>query len=149
MKFSRKVKLSLLAAAAIVAATAAIKISAANAGETDNSADTAATTEKPSQRNRSGAGRVIYQDDFTNAAEQTVNGVVSVKSYATPRQSRMSSADCYFNDPLLEFFFGSPRRQPQQPRQPQQEEAQPRQIGLGSGVIISSDGYIVTNNHVI
>ncbi len=149
MKFSRKVKLSLLAAAAIVAATAAIKISAANAGETDNSADTAATTEKPSQRNRSGAGRVIYQDDFTNAAEQTVNGVVSVKSYATPRQSRMSSADGYFNDPLLEFFFGSPRRQPQQPRQPQQEEAQPRQIGLGSGVIISSDGYIVTNNHVI
>lgn len=112
MKFSRKVKLSLLAAAAIVAATAAIKISAANAGETDNSADTAATTEKPSQRNRSGAGRVIYQDDFTNAAEQTVNGVVSVKSYATPRQSRMSSADGYFNDPLLEFFFGSPRRQP-------------------------------------
>jgi serine protease Do len=61
----------------------------------------------------------------------------------------MSSADGYFNDPLLEFFFGSPRRQPQQPRQPQQEEAQPRQIGLGSGVIISSDGYIVTNNHVI
>ena len=32
------------------------------------------------------SGRLISQDDFTNAAESTVNGVVSVKSYATPRQ---------------------------------------------------------------
>lgn len=97
-------------------------------------------------------GRFISQDDFTRAAEETVNGVVSVKSYVTPRQAQRGgySDEEYFMDPF-EFFFGTPRRR-QQPRQQQQqprEEAKPRQIGLGSGVIISEDGYIVTNNHVI
>ena len=49
-----------------------------------------------------------------------------------------------FNDPFFEFFFGPGygNRQPQ-------KEAEPQQLGLGSGVIISDDGYIVTNNHVI
>lgn len=102
-------------------------------------------------------GRLISQDDFTNAAESTVNGVVSVKSYATPRSQQYSSpfgGDFFGGDDLFEYFFGMPRNRQQQPRnrqQPQQEtpkQAQ-RQIGLGSGVIISKDGYIVTNNHVI
>lgn len=89
--------------------------------------------------------RMISQDDFVRTAEQTVNGVVSVKSYATP-QVRQQGYDSYSNDPLLEFFFGQPRRQ--QPRR-QQEQPRQQQLGLGSGVIISEDGYIVTNNHVI
>lgn len=88
------------------------------------------------------------QAAFINAAESTINGVVSVKSFATPRMaaSPYGGSD-FFNDPFFEYFFGQPSgrgRQPQQ-QQPQQE----RQIGLGSGVIISGDGYIVTNNHVI
>lgn len=48
-----------------------------------------------------------------------------------------------FSDPFFEYFFG-----PQQRRQQQPQEA-PMQEGSGSGVIISEDGYIVTNNHVI
>lgn len=92
-------------------------------------------------------GRIINQDDFTAAAEATVNGVVSVKSYATPSQRYSRGGyDDFFNDPFFEFFFGQPRRQ-QQPQE--QHKSEQRQIGLGSGVIISSDGYIVTNNHVI
>ncbi len=90
--------------------------------------------------------RMISQDDFIRTAEQTVNGVVSVKSYGTPRsQQQQQGYDGYSSDPLLDFFFGRPQQRRQQPRQ------QPRQqqIGLGSGVIISEDGYIVTNNHVI
>lgn len=90
-------------------------------------------------------GRVIDQDAFTSAAESTVNGVVSVKSYATQR-STYGGYNELFNDPFFDFFFGNPggsqRRQTPQ-------DSQQRQIGLGSGVIISSDGYIVTNNHVI
>ncbi len=79
--------------------------------------------------------------DFTEAAESAVNGVVSIKSYATARQRQ--SYGGYSGDPFFDFFFGTPRQQ--QPRQQQgQQQEQPR--GLGSGVILSQD---VTNNHVI
>lgn len=81
--------------------------------------------------------------DFTSAAESTVNGVVSIKSYATPRgRSGMQGGEY---DPFYEFFFGTPRQQPRR----QQAPAEPQQMGLGSGVILSADGYIVTNNHVV
>lgn len=86
--------------------------------------------------------------DFTRAAESTVEGVVSIKSYANAssrRGSRGNVPQGYFNDPFFEFFFGgTPRRQQQEPQEPQEQP-----LGLGSGVIISPDGYIATNNHVI
>lgn len=99
-------------------------------------------------------GRFIAQDDFVRAAESTVNGVVSVKSFASPRGrqgSMQQGGSDYFNDPLFEFFFGSPRGGRQGNRRSPDDSARPQQqqIGLGSGVIISDDGYIVTNNHVI
>ena len=65
--------------------------------------------------------------------------MVSIKSFATPRQSYSP-----FDDPFFEFFFG-----PGSGQQRKQQESKPQQLGLGSGVIISEDGYIVTNNHVI
>lgn len=78
--------------------------------------------------------------DFTVAAENSVHAVVHIKSIA--KRTNDMNSQRYF-DPF-EFFFG--------PRggggygTPQQ--SQPR-VGFGSGVIISSDGYIITNNHVI
>ena len=84
--------------------------------------------------------------DFTTAAESTINGVVSIKSYATPRYHQQGN-NGIFGDPFFEYFFGNPGSRRSQPRQQEQPKQQP--TGLGSGVVISSDGYIVTNNHVI
>ena len=72
------------------------------------------------------------ETDFTQAAELSVNAVVHVKTTYKSRQQ-------YMSDPFFEFFFG----------RPQQSREMPAQQASGSGVIISEDGYIVTNNHVI
>ena len=66
--------------------------------------------------------------DFTDAADKAVHSVVHVKNV---------SVRTVYN-PIAEFFYGSRGGAQQQ-----------EQIGTGSGVIISADGYIVTNNHVI
>ena len=68
--------------------------------------------------------------DFTHAAEMTVHSVVHVKT----TYQNVS----YNYDPFQYFFWGQPQQ-----RQPHV------QMSSGSGVIISGDGYIVTNNHVI
>ena len=81
--------------------------------------------------------------DFVAAAESSVNGVVHVQITGTERREMGSMGENPFNDPFFEFFFGQPGQQ-QRPR------VQERPVrASGSGVVISTDGYIVTNNHVI
>ena len=50
-----------------------------------------------------------------------------------------------FGDEFFRFFYGDPKPQNQGRSKPESFE----QVGTGSGVIISSNGYIVTNNHVV
>lgn len=71
--------------------------------------------------------------DFTVAADKTIHGVVHVKTKALRSDTGYSFGHPFFD----QFFFG-----------PRQREPQPV-MGSGSGVIISNDGYIITNNHVI
>jgi Do/DeqQ family serine protease len=89
-----------------------------------------------------------FDTDFTEAAEKTVNAVVCIKSYVS-RQQNYYQNGTYDPFGMFDFFFGPQQSQPRQPQNKSQRNSEPVQSGLGSGVIISTDGYIVTNNHVV
>ena len=75
----------------------------------------------------SAKGAGINEVDFTLAAENTVNAVVHVKNVTIGKSPNN----------IFDFFYGSGGG------------TTTPQVGTGSGVIISQDGHIVTNNHVI
>ena len=134
----------------ILGATAIVAVSAGVAGLT-------AYSMMPEEQNKTLAFEEVFQVnsntrlaafdamqmqpvDLTKAAESSVNAVVHIKSTQESKTQTVT-----VRDPFYEFFgdmFGNRGRQ-------QRQVETPERVGFGSGVIISKDGYIVTNNHVI
>ena len=109
---------------------------------TKHGSDSSETYETSEPTKSSRAYMASTPPNFVEVAERTIDGVVNIR---TEKAVRMAQER--FFDPF-EFFFGIPsQRDPRQEGRSRQET--PKQVEIGSGVIISRDGYIVTNNHVI
>jgi len=79
-------------------------------------------------------GAAVSQASYNEAARKVVPSVVHIFTSQVPRQRRHPLLD----DPIFRHFFGD-----------RLEEENQRRAGLGSGVIVSADGYVLTNFHVI
>ncbi|HKK64196.1 MAG TPA: Do family serine endopeptidase [Bacteroidales bacterium] len=94
--------------------------------------------------------------EFTDVSEKVMPAVVHIRSsreqnYEQYRGQSPEQFKRFFDDDLFKYFFGPQfRNESPQPRKRQPQNRQPRKrMASGSGVIISEEGYIVTNNHVI
>jgi len=74
--------------------------------------------------------------DFTRVAGQAVRGVANISSLQVVRTRNSPFA----NDPFFRYFFGDDEQFGSRDR---------RSLSLGSGVIISADGFVITNSHVV
>ena len=114
-----------------------IAFSAASCNKTQAAPATQAATAAPGQ-----------PVDLTYAAEKSLPSVVYIKSVINSKVQTIEYSDPFedfFSDPFGGFFGRGQGNNGKRQRQVQT----PKRAGAGSGVIISADGYIVTNNHVV
>lgn len=131
-----------IGAAAMVAVSAGVAGVTAYAVMQNNQKDDATSfydTFKAAPLTRTAAfdATAMQPVDLTQAAESSLNSVVHIMAVQRSKTQVIQG-----QPDIFDFFFGDGRGR-------QRQIETPEQRGFGSGVIISKDGYIVTNNHVI
>jgi serine protease Do len=85
-----------------------------------------------------------FTTSFSPVIKKVSPAVVKVFTTSTPKQPTYQNPNPFFDDPFFRRFFGDDLR-----GQQRRQFRMPKQHGLGSGVVVSEDGYILTNNHVV
>jgi Do/DeqQ family serine protease len=125
-----------IASAALVSAGVSVGTLHYNSKPEKTITETSSNSLKPQNVtfNRLQKAQITNSVDLIEAANKSIDGVVHISNFQRPNHSSS-------RDPFLERFFGH--------QKPKEQERELVLAGIGSGVIISADGYIATNHHVI